>query len=123
MGYIERKIEKEQYSFLLICFDDLIEENNPVRMLNSFVETLDMGKIGFKNATPKTKGRPGYSTKMMLKLYLYGYFNGIRSSRKLAKESTRNIELFWLLENLKPDFRTISDFRKDNIKCMKGVFV
>lgn len=123
MGYIEGKIEKEQYSFLPICFDNLIEENNEVRMLNSFVEALDMEKLGFKNASPKTKGRPGYNPKTMLKLYLYGYFNGIRSSRKLAKESARNIEVFWLINNLKPDFRTISDFRKDNIKCMKGVFV
>lgn len=122
MGYIEGKIEKEQYSFLPICFDNLIEEDNPVRMLNSFVDALDMEKLGFKNAIPKTKGRPGYNPKMMLKLYLYGYFNGIRSSRKLEKESKRNIELFWLLENLTPDFRTISDFRKENISCMKGVF-
>ncbi len=122
MRYIEGKIEKEQYSFLPMCFDNLIEEDNPVRMLNSFVNALDIDKLGFKNATPKTKGSPGYNPKMMLKLYLYGYFNGIRSSRKLAKESTRNIELFWLLENLTPDFRTISDFRKENIKCMKGVF-
>lgn len=122
MGYIEGKIEKEQYSFLPICFDNLIEEDNPVRLLNSFVDALDMEKLGFKNAIPKTKGRPGYNPKTMLKLYLYGYFNGIRSSRKLEKESKRNIELFWLLKNLTPDFRTISDFRKDNIRCMKGVF-
>ena len=106
MGYIEGKMEREQYSFLPICFDNLIDENNSVRMINVFVEALDMEKLGFKNAKPNIKGRPGYSPKMMLKLYLYGYFNGIRSSRKLAKETTRNIELFWLLENLKPDFRT-----------------
>lgn len=122
MGYIEGKIEKEQYSFLPICFDELIENDNPVRMINAFVESLNMEKIGFTKSTPKVKGRPGYSPKTMLKLYLYGYFNGIRSSRKLAKESKRNIELFWLLTKLQPDFRTISDFRKENIDCMKSVF-
>ena len=122
MGYIEGKRNIEQYSFIPICFDNLIEEDNPVRMIEAFVESLDIEKLGFKNAIPKNIGRPGYNPKTMMKLYLYGYFNGIRSSRKLEKESKRNIELFWLLRELKPDFKTIADFRKDNINCMKGVF-
>lgn len=122
MGYIEGKREINQYSLLPNCFDNLISEDNPVRLIDNFVESLDMEKLNFKNSTPKKVGRPSYSPKIMLKLYLYGYFNGIRSSRKLERECNRNIELFWLLSELKPDFKTIADFRKDNIKCMESVF-
>lgn len=122
MGYIEGKREINQYSFLPICFDNLISEDNPVRVIDAFVDSLDMEKLNFKNAIPKTIGRPSYNPKTMLKLYLYGYFNGIRSSRKLEKECNRNIELFWLLNELKPDFKTIADFRKYNINCMENVF-
>lgn len=122
MGYIEGKIEINQYSFLPNCFDNLISEDNPVRLIDSFVNSLDMEKLNFKNAIPKKMGRPSYKPQIMLKLYLYGYFNGIRSSRKLERECSRNIELFWLLNELKPDFKTIADFRKDNIKSMENVF-
>ena len=123
-GYIEGKINTEQYSFLPICYDEIISEENPVRVLDAFVESLDMKELNFKNSDRKSNiaGRPSYNPKDMLKLYLYGYFNGIRSSRKLAKECERNIEVFWLIKELKPDFRTISSFRKDNINNMKLVF-
>ena len=97
MGYIEGKIEINQYSFLPNCFDNLISEDNPVRLIDSFVNSLDMEKLNFKNAIPKKMGGPSYKPQIMLKLYLYGYFNGIRSSRKLERECSRNIELFWLL--------------------------
>ena len=123
-GYIEGKIDTKQYSLIPICYDEMISEDNPVRILDAFVDSLNMKELNFKNAERKSNlaGRPSYNPKDMLKLYLYGYFNGIRSSRKIAKECERNIEIFWLINELKPDFRTISDFRKDNIDNMKYVF-
>ena len=123
-GYIEGKINTKQYSLSPICYDEMISEDNPVRVLDAFVDSLDMKKMNFKNADRQASlaGRPSYNPKHLLKLYLYGYFNGIRSSRKLAKECERNIEVFWLIDELKPDFRTISEFRKNNINNMKLVF-
>lgn len=123
-GYIKEKINTKQYSLIPTCYDEMISEDNPVRVLEVFVDNLDLKKLEFKNANrDKTiAGRPSYNPKDLLKLYLYGYFNGIRSSRKLAKECERNIEVFWLINELKPDFRTISDFRKNNITNMKKVF-
>ena len=123
-GYIEGKINTKQYSLIPMCYDEMISEDNPVRVLEAFVDSLDMKELNFKNSDRKTNlaGRPSYNPKDLLKLYLYGYFNGIRSSRKLARECERNIEVFWLINELKPDFRTISDFRKDNINNMKSVF-
>ena len=93
-------------------------------LIPNLLDNCDMEKLNFTHATTKESkaGRPAYSPKDMLKLYLYGYFNGIRSSRKLERECHRNIELFWLIGELKPDFKTIADFRKDNIKNIKGVF-
>ena len=123
-GYIEGKINTQQYSFISICYDEMISENNPVRVLDAFVDSLNLNEMNFKNADRQASlaGRPSYNPKHLLKLYLYGYFNGIRSSRKLAKECERNIEVFWLIDELKPDFRTISNFRRDNINNMKLVF-
>ena len=123
-GYIEGKINTMQYTLIPMCYDEMISEDNPVRVIDAFVDSLDMKELNFKNAERKNdiSGRPSYNPKDLLKLYLYGYFNGIRSSRKLAKECERNIEVFWLIEELKPDFRTIANFRKDNINKMKNVF-
>ena len=102
--------------------DDYISEDNPVRVIEAFVESLDMVKLEFKHAEPKHLGRPSYDPKDMLKLYIYGYLNQIRSSRKLEAEAARNLELMWLMHKLKPDFKTIADFRKDNNKPLKKVF-
>lgn len=82
-----------------------------------------MRKLGFQKAEPAETGRPAYDPRDLLKLYIYGYFNKIRSSRKLMQESTRNIELFFLLNRITPDFRTISDFRKDNADAIHNVFL
>lgn len=103
--------------------EDMVSEENPVRVIDSFVDSLDMQKLGFQKAEPAQTGRPAYDPKDLLKLYLYGYFNKIRSSRKLMQECTRNIELFFLLSRLSPDFRTISDFRKDNADAIRNVFL
>lgn len=121
MKYIQGQ-NRHQITLLPDCIEDYIGEENPVRVIDAFVESLDLHKAGFCRSTPKETGRPPYDPKDLLKLYMYGYFNRIRSSRKLMTECTRNIELFYLLGKLTPDFRTIADFRKDNAKALKNVF-
>jgi len=101
--------------------DDYVGEDNEVRVIDAFVDSLDIADLGFK-AKPAKEGRPGYNPRDMLKLYIYGYLNQIRSSRRLQKEAARNIELMWLMKKIVPDFRCIADFRKDNAKAIKKVF-
>ncbi|AOY76026.1 transposase [Clostridium formicaceticum] len=121
MRYIEGIHRKSKIAFPEYI-DDYITEDNPVRIIDAFVETLDIGEIGFKNAVPKKKGRPGYNPKDLLKLYLYGYMNKITSSRKLEKQAQTNIELMWLLRRLTPDDRSICEFRKNNKNAINQVF-
>lgn len=99
-----------------------ISDDNPVRFIDAFVENIDLGALGFELQTLKAEGRPSYSTKIFLKIYLYGYLNGLRSSRKLEKECARNMELQWLLCGLVPNYHSISDFRKDNPSGLKKLF-
>lgn len=122
--YIEGNIDINQYNLFPMCYDEIITEDNPVRLIDALVDSLDLVKLNFTNASRDISkaGRPSYDPKDMLKLYLYGYFNGIRSSRKLEKECHRNIEIFWLIKELKPDFKTIAEFRRNNINNMKNVF-
>lgn len=103
--------------------EDMVSKDNPVRVIDCFVDSLDLERLGFDKAKPAKTGRPAYDPKDLLKLYLYGYFNKIRSSRKLMSECTRNIELFFLLNKLSPDFRTIAGFRKDNAEAIRNVFL
>lgn len=121
MNYINGQ-SRNQKTMLPEYIEDYIDEDNPVRVIDAFVDSLDLIKEGFIRAIPKNTGRPGYDPRDLLKLYVYGYFNKIRSSRKLEQECHRNLELIYLLRKLTPDFRTISDFRKDNSKAMKSVF-
>jgi transposase len=121
MKYIQGQ-SRNQITLLPDCIEDYVGEENPVRVIDAFVESLDLTEAGFCRATPNKTGRPPYNPKDLLKLYVYGYFNKIRSSRKLMTECGRNIELFFLLGKLTPDFRTITDFRKDNAKALKNVF-
>ena len=93
-----------------------------MRLFDAFVESLDMEKLGFIRSTPNQLGTPSYDPRDLLKLYLYGYFYQIRSSRRLARECQHNIEVMWLLSKLTPDFRTISDFRKNNRTAIHKVF-
>lgn len=104
------------------CIDEYVEEDAPVRLFDAFVDRLDMEGLGFIRSTPKETGTPGYDPRDLLKLYIYGYFYQIRSSRKLARECRCNIEVMWLLNKLTPDFRTISDYRKDNKESITNVF-
>lgn len=121
MGYI-RGEDRNQMILFPESIDDYISEDSVVRVIEAYVDQLDMEKLGFNRATSPTIGRPPYNPKDLLKLYLYGYLNRIRSSRRLEQEASRNLEVIWLLKKLKPDFKTVADFRKDNKKALKAVF-
>jgi transposase len=121
MSYIKGE-ERDQRILFPESIDDYISDNNSVRVIEEYVEQLDLKGLGFKKAVCPSIGRPPYDPKDMLKLYLYGYLNRIRSSRRLEHETTRNIEVIWLLKKLKPDFKTIADFRKDNKPALRKVF-
>jgi transposase len=121
MAYIKGP-DKGQSSFLPPTIDDYVAKDSMVRVIEAFVDGLDMDALGFGRACPKGTGRPGYDPKDLLKLYIYGYTNRIRSSRLIARECTRNVEAMFLVGTLRPDFRTIADFRKDNAKALRGVF-
>src|SRR5215218_8164238 len=102
--------------------DDYVGPENPVRFIDAFVDGLDLAAAGFVRVAPQVTGRPGYAPKDLLKLCVYGYLNRVRSSRRLEAETHRNIEVIWLLRHLKPDFKTIADFRRDNRKAFRPVF-
>src|ERR687886_190591 len=102
--------------------DDYVDPDNPVRFIDGFVDGLDLAAAGFVGVERKATGRPGYAPADLLKLYIYGYLNRVRSSRRLEAETCRNIEVIWLLRHLKPDFKTIADFRRDNRAAFKPVF-
>jgi transposase len=96
------------------CLDDFIDESNPVRVIDAFVDALDLSDLGFDGMEPAATGRPAYHPSTLLKLYIYGYLNRVQSSRRLEREAGRNLEAMWLLGRLVPDHKTIADFRKDN---------
>lgn len=105
---------RHQTTLLPECLDDYIGEDNPVRVIDLFVEELDLTGLGFEGAAPAATGRPGYHPALLLKIYIYGYLNRIQSSRRLEREAQRNVELMWLTGRLAPDFKTIADFRRNN---------
>ena len=121
MPNFKEGLSREQYIMFPEIIDDYIKEENPVRFIDAFIEGLNLLEIGFQNAQPKDRGASAYHPKDLLKLYVYGYLNKIRSSRKLENETHRNVELMWLIKKLKPDFKTIADFRKDNLKGIQNV--
>jgi transposase len=114
--------ERDQLLLLPEVVDDYVGSDNPVRFIDAFVDGLDLVEAGFARVQPKATGRPGYAPGDLLKLYIYGYLNRVRSSRRLEAECHRNIEVIWLLRTLKPDFKTIADFRADNRAAFKSVF-
>lgn len=121
MAHIEGA-DRSQTLLLPEAVDDYVGADNPVRFIDAFVDELDLEKAGFARVNSKATGRPGYHPADLLKLYIYGYLNRIRSSRRLEAETHRNIEIIWLLKRLQPDFKTIADFRRDNRKAFKQVF-
>ena len=106
--------DRRQPTLLPQCLDDYVAEENPVRVVDVFVDDLDLWALGFLGVTPATTGRPAYHPAMLLKLYVYGYLNKVQSSRRLEREARRNVELMWLTGRLAPDHKTIADFRRDN---------
>jgi transposase len=113
--------DRTQVSLLPECVEDYVEAENPVRVIEAFVEQLDLRVMGFEGVDPEATGRPAYHPAVLLKIYLYGYLNRVQSSRRLEHETQRNIELMWLTGRLMPDFKTIANFRKDNGKAIRRV--
>lgn len=115
-------IERNQSTMLPMMLDDYVDENHPCRVIDAFVDKLDLATRGFTHTQPQITGNPSYSPYDMLKLYVYGYLNRMRSSRRLEAETYRNIEVMWLIGSQNPDDKTICNFRKDNAKALKEVF-
>jgi transposase len=103
------------------CLEDWIGEDNPVRVIDVFVDELDLAALGFSGVDPEVTGRPSYHPSVLLKLYIYGYLNRVQSSRRLEREASRNVEVMWLTGRLAPDHKTIADFRKDNGTAIRKV--
>lgn len=121
MGFI-KGASREQIILFPESVDDYVRGDNPVRFIDAFVQQLDLEELGFERANAEIEGRPAFDPKDLLRLFIYGYMNRICSSRRLEGETRRNVEVMWLIGKLKPGFRTICDFRKDNSKALKGVF-
>src|SRR5262245_11026753 len=113
--------DRAQSTLLPESLDDWVEESNPVRVIDAFVDALNVGELGFDSVEPAATGRPSYHPSVLLKLYIYGYLNRVQSSRRLEREAGRNLEVMWLLGRLVPDHKTIADFRKDNGGAIKKV--
>ena len=113
--------DRTQITLLPESLDDYVAEDNPVRVVEAFVEGLDLRTLGFKSIDPAVTGRPAYHPCVLLKLYIYGYLNRIQSTRRLEMEAQRNVELMWLTQNLKPDFKTIANFRHQNGAAVRKV--
>jgi len=119
-GFIEGS-ERYQSTLFPECLEDWIGEDNPVRVIDAFVDALDLGGLGFERVTAAFTGRPGYHPAVLLKLYVYGYLNRVQSSRRLEREACRNVEVMWLTGRLAPDHKTIADFRRDNGRAIRKV--
>jgi len=114
-------VDRDQGTLFPERLADWVCEDNPVRVIDVFVDELDLGELGFGRAEPEATGRPGYHPAMLLKLYIYGYLNRVQSSRRLEREAGRNVEVMWLTGRLAPDHKTIADFRKDNGQAIRKV--
>ena len=117
-GFVEGA-DRRQAELLPSVLEDYVDEDNQVRVIDVFVDELDLAALGFERVQPASTGRPGYSPACMLKLYLYGYLNQVQSSRRLEREARRNTELMWLTGKLAPDFKTVADFRRDNAEAIR----
>ncbi|KZC15602.1 transposase [Rhodanobacter sp. FW510-R12] len=121
MGRFVEGEDRSQRTLLPERLDDYVTEDNPVRVVDVFVDNLDLTALGFERAIAQATGRPGYHPATLLKIYIYGYLNRVQSSRRLEREAQRNIELMWLTGRLSPDFKTIADFRRDNGSAIRRV--
>ena len=114
-------VNRSQTTLFPDRLEDWIDEDNAVRVIDAFVDALDLCGLGFVRATAAATGRPGYHPAVVLKLYVYGYLNRVQSSRRLEREAGRNVEVMWLMGRLVPDHKTIADFRKDNGPALRNV--
>jgi transposase len=121
MGRFVEGSDRSQTTLFPECLDDWIDEDNPVRVIDAFVDSIDLGELGFDGVVPEATGRPAYHPSVLLKLYVYGYLNRVQSSRRLEREAGRNVEMMWLTGRLVPDHKTIADFRKDNGDAIRKV--
>jgi transposase len=118
-GFVQ-DADRQQTTLLPECLDDWVDESNPVRAVDVFVDALELRELGFDGVTPAATSRPGYHPSPMLKLYIYGYLNRVQTSRRLEREAGRNLEVMWLTGRFAPDHKTIADFRKDNGQRSRG---
>ena len=116
-------IDRGQATLFPECLEDWLDQDNAVRVIDAFVEKLDLSRLGFDGVAPEATGRPSYHPSVLLKLYIYGYLNRVQSSRRLEREAGRNVEVMWLTGRLIPDHKTIADFRKDSGPAIKQVCV
>ena len=114
-------VDRGQATLFPECLEDWIDVDNAVRVIDAFVEKLDLSGLGFDGVAPQATGRPSYHPAVLLKLYIYGYLNRVQSSRRLEREAGRNVEVMWLTGRLTPDHKTIADFRKDSGSAIKQV--
>jgi transposase len=121
MGRFVAGADRNQTTLFPECLDDWIDEDNPVRVVDAFVDAVNLGELGFDGVVPEATGRPSYHPSVLLKLYIYGYLNRVQSSRRLEREAARNVELMWLTGRLVPDHKTIADFRKENGRAIRNV--
>ena len=121
MGRFVEGEDRTQVTLLPECLDDFIAEDNPVRIIDAFVDELELMSLGFQSAAPGATGRPSYHPAVLLKIYIYGYLNRVQSSRRLERECQRNVELMWLTGRLAPDFKTIAEFRRGNGEGIRNV--
>jgi len=121
MGRFGSGADHSQTTLFPACLDDWIDRNNPVRVIDAFVDAINLGELGFEGVVPEATGRPAYHPAVLLKLYIYGYLNRVQSSRRLEREAARNVELMGLTGRLVPDHKTIADFRKDNGSALRQV--
>jgi transposase len=121
MGRFVEGTDREQSTLFPEYLEDWIGEDNPVRVIDVFVDELDLTELGFNGVNPEVTGRPSYHPSVLLKLYIYGYLNRVQSSRRLEREAGRNVEVMWLVGRLVPDHKTIADFRKNNGGALRKV--
>ncbi|WP_457094585.1 transposase, partial [Microvirga sp. P5_D2] len=114
-------VDRGQTTLFPESLEDWVSDDNPVRVIDVFVDALDLRGLGFEGIVPEATGRPSYHPAILLKLYIYGYLNRVQSSRRLEREAGRNVELMWLTGRLMPDHKTIANFRKDNGRAIRQV--
>ncbi len=122
MGRFVEGAERSQATLLPECLEDFIAEDNLIRIVDAFVDELDLASLGFEGVTPANTGRPSYHPAVLLKIYIYGYLNRVESSRRLERECQRNVELMWLTGRLAPHFKTIAEFRRSNGAGIRNVY-